>query len=221
MGKRKRKSKQEQQSPVFPSPQSITMQNRSQKKKRDTTAIQSQATSQMNACLSQVNEKLWNRFYEPLILLLAYGKSQGKYVKSDEASSEMYMGGSNRTLSKKFFDELAYVCDYSPNGDIVAAIAVQDGPQLIYWIAANTSQESQVKPFLSDILELFSHVYNASDDQVSTLKHHISDRAMVFSTKKLQRYRFMLKRTINICLPILERQSEEGCIDFIYSRAST
>ena len=221
MGKRKRKSKQEQQSLVLPSPQSTTMQGRPQQKKRDTIAIQPQATSQMDACPPQVNEKLRNRFYEPLILLLAYGKSQGKHVKSDKASSEMYMGGSNKTLSKKFLDELAYICDYSPTGDTVAAIAVQDGPQLIYWVAANTSQESKVKPFLFDILELLSQVYNASDDQVSTLKHQISDRAMVFSAKKLQRYRSMLKRTINTCLPILERQSEEGRIDFTYSRAPT
>lgn len=125
MGKRKRKSKQEQQSPVFPSPQSTMMQGRLQQKKRNTTAIQPRATSQMDACPPQVNVKLWNRFYEPLILLLAYGKSQGRHVKSDEASSEMYMGGGNKTLSKKFLDELAYVCDYSPSGDTVAAIVIR------------------------------------------------------------------------------------------------
>ncbi|KAI4147220.1 MAG: hypothetical protein LQ340_005658, partial [Diploschistes diacapsis] len=147
----------------------------------------------MDAYPPQVNKKLWNRFYEPLILLLAYGKSQGKHVKSDEASSETCIDGSNKTLNKNLLDELAYICDYSPSGDTVSAIAIQDGPGLIYWVAANTSQGPKVKPFLSGILQLLGQVYNASDEQLSTLKHQISDRAIVFSAQKLRRYRFMLK----------------------------
>ena len=202
MGKRKRKSKQ-QQSPVFPS-----------------SAIQPQAISQMNTCPPQVNKKLWNRFYEPLILLLTYGKSQRMRVKFDEASFEEYLDGSNKTLSKRFLNELAYICDYSPDEDTVAAIAIQNGPHLIYWVTANTSKESKIKPFLFDILQLLDQMYNASEERVSTLEYQISDRAMIFSAQKLQRYRFMLKRTINTCLSILKRQNEEDRINFTYSRAS-
>ena len=220
MGKRKSRSKQEQP-PVFlplSSPQSITVQDKPQQKKRGSSlsgqkgppAIQSQATSQMDAYPPQVNKKLWNRFYEPLILLRAYGKSQGKHVKSDEASSETYTDGSNKRLSERFLDELAYICDDSPSGDTVAAIAIQDGPHLIYWVAANTSQASKVKPFLSNILELLGQVYNASDEHVSALRHQISDRALVFSAQKLRRYRSMLKHMINSCLPKLQRESKEG-----------
>ena len=123
----------------------------------------------------------------------------------------MYTDGSNKRLSERFLDELAYICDYSPGGDTVAAIAIQDGPHLIYWVAANTSQGSKVKPFLLNILELLAQVYNASDEHVSTLRRQISDRAMLFSAQKLRRYRLMLKHTINSCLPKLETQSEEGC----------
>ena len=83
----------------------------------------------------------------------------------------MYMDGSNKTLNKKFFDELAFVYDYSSNKNIVAAIAIQDGPQLIYWVITNISKKSKVKSFLFDILKLFSQVYNANNDQISTLKH--------------------------------------------------
>ena len=79
------------------------------------------------------------------------------------------------------------MCDYSPGGDTVAAISIQDGPQLIYWVAANTSQGSKVEPFLSDILQLLGQVYDASEEKVSMLKQQISSRAIGFSTKKLQR----------------------------------
>ncbi len=53
-------------------------------------------------------------------------------VKFDEASFEEYLDGSNKTLSKRFLNELAYICDYSPDEDTVAAIAIQNGPHLIY-----------------------------------------------------------------------------------------
>jgi hypothetical protein len=129
MGKIKRKSKQQQSqllsSPSSP-PSSTTMLVDQKSKKRCHTpqpqtsmaTTQSQDASQLDICPPQVNKKLWNRFYEPLVLLSAYGKSQGRHVKFDEASSEGY---SNKTLRKKFLDELAYICDYSPSGDTVAS----------------------------------------------------------------------------------------------------
>ena len=164
----------------------------------------------MGSCPPQVNQKLWNRFYEPLILLLAYGKSQGGHFKSDEAPSEMYVDDSNKRLSKRFLDELAYICDYSPSGDTMAAIAIQGGPRLPYWVTANSNQGSKVKPFLSNVLEDLGQIYNASDEHVSVLQQKIVDRAMKFSDRKLRRYRFMLKDTIKKCLEKLEKQSEEG-----------
>src|SRR5438046_7695627 len=105
MGKRKRKSKH-QQSPLLSSPSfpasSTTVQSEPKPKRRrlalppqkSIPSSQSQPrrdTSQPDPCPPQVNKKLWNRFYEPLVLLSAYGKSQGKHVKSDKAPSEGHL----------------------------------------------------------------------------------------------------------------------------------
>jgi hypothetical protein len=116
MGKRKRKSKRQSPSPVSPA-HPITMHGEPKSKKRGLTphpqksipTSQCQDTSQLDACSPQVRKKLWNRFYELLILLLAYGKSQGKHINLDEASSEGYLDGSNKTLRKSFLDELIYI----------------------------------------------------------------------------------------------------------------
>jgi hypothetical protein len=134
MGKRKKKPKRQHGS------------TEPKQKKRRLTLQRDTSMTTLNTCPPPVNQKLWHRLYEPLILLSAYGKSQGKHVKSDDASSEGYLDGSNKTLRKKFLDELAYICDYSPSGNTVTAIAIRDGPQLIYWVAANTNQGSKVKP---------------------------------------------------------------------------
>jgi hypothetical protein len=219
MGKRRTKSKQ---SPSLPSPSSpnSAVTNAELQKRRHTLPSETrpltprpepvQDSSTSDACPPQVNAKLWSRFYEPLVLLAAYGKSQGSHVKSDEASSEEFIDSGSKTLRKRFLDELAYICDYSPSGDTVAAIAIEDGPQLVYWVAANTPQGSKVKPFLSDILRLLGEVYGASNEKLSTLKQQISDRAMSFSTTKLQHYRCKLNRAIKPCLTVLVNQSTEG-----------
>jgi hypothetical protein len=135
MRKRKRKLKQ-QQSFIFSSSfsfKSTTMQDKSQSKKRcftfssqiSTSAIQFQAISQMNNCSLQINKKLWNWFYESLILLLTYDKSQKKRVKMNETSFKEYLNDDNKkTLSKKFLNELAYICNYSLDEDIVTTIAI-------------------------------------------------------------------------------------------------
>ncbi len=85
---------------------------------------------------------------------------------------------------------------------------------------ANTSKEFKIKSFLFNILQLLNQMYNASEKQVSTLEYQISDHAMIFSAQKLQRYKFMLKCIINICLLILKRQNEEDHINFTYLRTS-
>ena len=67
----------------------------------------------------------------------------------------------------------------------MTAIAIQDGLQLIYWVAANASHESKVKQFLSDILLLLSQVYEEGGEQVGKLECQISDCVMSFSAQKL------------------------------------
>ena len=137
MGKRKRKSnqKKEPSSPTLavslnPTPQDDLKSNKralilpTQMGILTSHSQQGQANSRVDICPPQVNGKLWNRFYEPLVLLLAYGKSQGKHVKFNDVSSEQGVGNTNDVLYKGFLDELAYVCDCSTSGDTVVNGAI-------------------------------------------------------------------------------------------------
>ena len=173
----------------------------------------------MDTCPPQVNGKLWNRFYEPLVLLLAYGKSQGRHVKFNETSSEQDLVNTDDVLYKNFLDELAYVCDWSPGGDTVAAVAIQDGPQLIYRVAANASQGSKVELFLSDILQLLAQVYEASEEQAVNLERQISDRVMLFTAPRLRRYTRELRRAAGACLQRLKWENTKGRIVFVHVKA--
>ncbi|KAK6535740.1 hypothetical protein TWF694_002188 [Orbilia ellipsospora] len=134
------------------------------KRKRKVQPVIQQDTSQQDGCPPQVRPKLWQRFYEPLILLRAYGKSQGTHIK------EVYSESGHKTIKKKFLDALAYSCDYLPGGDTVTAVAIQDGPNLAYWVASNTNQAVKLKPYLSGTLDLLSKAHNISKDGSDTLK---------------------------------------------------
>ena len=67
-----------------------------------------QSSPQMETCPPQVNGKLWNQFYEPLVLLLAYRKSQGKHFKINSEFS-YGLGSGYNALRTKLLDELAYI----------------------------------------------------------------------------------------------------------------
>jgi len=54
------------------------------------------------------------------------------HVKFNETSFEEYLNDSNKTLSKRFLNELAYICNYSLNEDTVITIAIQNESHLIY-----------------------------------------------------------------------------------------
>ena len=95
-----------------------------------------QFSPQMKTCLLQINGKFWNQFYEPLVLLLVYRKSQRKYFKINSEFS-YDLGSSYNALHTKLLNKLTYICDYSLSGDTVSAIAIQNESQLIYWVTAN------------------------------------------------------------------------------------
>ncbi len=54
------------------------------------------------------------------------------HVKFNETSFEKYLDDSNKTLSKRFLNELAYICNYSLNEDTVMIIMIQNKSHLIY-----------------------------------------------------------------------------------------
>ncbi|KAF3927066.1 hypothetical protein AA313_de0202406 [Arthrobotrys entomopaga] len=168
-----------------------------------------QYNNQQNACPPQVSPKLWKRFYEPLILLRVYGKSQGIHVKGEKSSCENYSDSNNKTIKKRFLDALAYSCDYEPGGDTVTAVAIQDAPELVYWVASNTDKRAKLEPHLNSILNLLSKAYNISADGVTALENKIFSLMVEFSSSRLRHYRAMLRGSIGVCIRRLVRPRDK------------
>ncbi|RVD88928.1 uncharacterized protein DFL_003092 [Arthrobotrys flagrans] len=179
------------------------------KRKRRSSGVSSDVVSYPapDVCPPQVSPKLWRRFYEPLVLLVAYGKSQGPHFKSIDR--EYRWSDDNEDIRRRFLDQLAYVCDYERGGDTVTAIAIEDGPQLKYWIAGNTNKGPKFEPHISKILNNLEKVFGASDEDISALRSQISDRVIDFCSARLKSYRSQLHSMAQACLKELRMEDTE------------
>ncbi|KAK6352105.1 hypothetical protein TWF730_008936 [Orbilia blumenaviensis] len=205
MGKGKNKSKGRPPTVAPRSGSSIEGEPKCKRERRNSSSSSSDSSS----LVPQVPPKLWKRFYEPLVLLAAYGKTQGPQIKLTSTEAEGPWHDDNRELRKQFLDQLAYICDYMRGGDTVTAIAVEDGPQLKYWIAANTNQGPKIKPLVSDILERLKNAFGISDSEARILQSEISDTIISFCSKRLEYYKKELSTPIRWCLKRLETQDTE------------
>ena len=170
-----------------------------------------QRSAIMEVCPPQVDRKLWNRFYEPLVLLSAYGKSQGKGFKSDREWRFGAPDHGHGALCMKFLDELAYICDYAPGGDTVAAIAIEDGCGPTYWVSANKNQAAKVKPFLNGVLSLLASAHGKGKLHDGKLEQQVTNQIISFSARRLRHYRHMLQKAVQACLSDLGMESAKGC----------
>ncbi|KAF3287501.1 hypothetical protein TWF970_007221 [Orbilia oligospora] len=213
MGKRKKKSQNilPQTQVGFPHPQvkpasppvsPTGTQLQPQKKRKG-----SKSSSPCDTCEPQVSPKLWKRFYEPLVLLSAYGKSQGPHFKS--TGDETFCSDDNRDLKKQFLDQLAYVCDYETGGDTVTAIAVEDGPELKYWVAANTDKSSTILPYISSILASLETVFEAPEEHILAVQAQITDRVIQFCSDRLRLYKSRLRSAALGCIKKLQSELTE------------
>ncbi|KAF3311875.1 hypothetical protein TWF173_007960 [Orbilia oligospora] len=195
MGKRKKKSQNilPQTQVGFPHPQaklaslpvSLTgTQLQPQKKRKG-----SKSSSPCDTYEPQVSPKLWKRFYEPLVLLSAYGKSQGPHFKS--TGDETFCSDDNRDLKKQFLDQLAYVCDYETGG------------------AANTDKSSTILPYISGILASLETVFEAPEEHILAVQAQITDRVIQFCSNRLRLYKSRLRFAALGCIKKLQSELTE------------
>ncbi|KAK6513603.1 hypothetical protein TWF506_008040 [Arthrobotrys conoides] len=165
-------------------------------------------TVSCDTCAPQVSQKLWQRFYEPIVLLSAYGKSQGVHFKSTD-DEEGWSDG-NRDPKKQFLDQLAYICDYETGGDTVTAVAVEHGPELKYWIAGNTNKEVKLRQYITGILASLETVFDASEEHILAVQAQITDRVIELCSNRLEFYKRRLHPAAKWCIKQLQREDTEA-----------
>ena len=125
---------------------------------------QSNGSSKLN-----LPTKLLHRFYEPLGLLFALGKTRGTHTHKSLPTSEQVDSLTPLELRRQFLNELAFLCDHEKGGDTVTAIGLGQTPQgHVFWVAANECPQRLIVPFLSKLLMILMEAHGKRDGQLLT-----------------------------------------------------
>jgi hypothetical protein len=102
--------------------------------------------------LVELKRKVLRRFYEPLLLLSAFGQVRGDRIKPDPDSETS--GPNHQKTRRSFANGIAYICAYDKCPDCVTATALESSPQgTIVWLAANAEIKPNVISFLENVLD--------------------------------------------------------------------
>ena len=113
----------------------------------------------------EIERKLLQRFYEPLLLLSLLDPVRSAHV--DLPSNPEHGALSLMELRRSFTDQLAYLCDFKKGGDSVTAIALQSTPHgVVVRCASNDHMSSRVKAFIHETLGLLFAVHSGNHLEV-------------------------------------------------------
>lgn len=138
----------------------------------------------------EVRGKLRNRFYEPIILLLALTQAwkHNHAPKVLDHASDVTVQSSEQ-LFRDFMNKLAQICDSKPKGSTVtAAVALRYNDHVQYRFASNDRNERELeklKSFIEDILNSLSTWTVATNEKVRAI---ILRKIVAFNRLRLQAY---------------------------------
>lgn len=160
--------------------------------------------SALPAAPVEVRGKLRNRFYEPIILLLALNKAWMHNVAPKVLGHEP--DGTAHTkeqLFRDFMNKLAQICDNKPRGSTVTAAAVLQYPDCVeYRFASNERNEKDLenmKSFIEDILNSLQPLTEARNGEVRAI---ILRKIVAFNRPRLQAYVRAIQTHSQDCLEL-------------------
>ncbi|TVY82417.1 hypothetical protein LSUE1_G005846 [Lachnellula suecica] len=114
-----------------------------------------------------------------------------------------------QALRRPFLRHLAYLCDYEKGGDTTTAIALQQTPQnIVYWFASNkcpnkeAGMADKTKRFLEEVL---GSLKSLKSDAAEGVASELFDKAVAFSSRRIEDYVKILGREVDFVLHRLEQ----------------
>ncbi len=128
--------------------------------------------------------------YEAIIVLQELGEVRGAHTPKLDKSP-----------SRQFRDDLAFLCEYNKGGKSCTAVGVEDRPDcLVYWVAANECPERKIVPFLTSLLGKLKSMMRLSDDQKDNAAKQLTAECIEYAEAKLKNHRSILRKEILKCI---------------------
>jgi hypothetical protein len=154
-------------------------------------------------------DRLFKRFYEPLVLLHVLdpnGEQRTPRAVDVTDTSDMQL----RELRRTFLDQLAYVCDNIKGGDAVTAVALEAQPSgVVFWVASNSGVSARPTEFLRKVLcTLQSLAMCRIESARSATEAEVSQMCIEFSIRRVKAYQTLLRKPLQLCLTNPKRSGE-------------
>lgn len=154
--------------------------------------------------------KFLRRFYEPMNLVYALGKTRGEHTRTSQDD------GTDQFKRRQSLNDLAYICDFWKGGDTTTAIAVEDcADQYIFWFALNATGAvaDRVERFLGTSLSIIqqSLVHETDAAREQSIQRLTADCMQAANDRVSTELRY-LRHNIKSCTPRLQGGTEQGMI---------
>lgn len=145
---------------------------------------------------------LVKRFYEPLILLWALGKTRGEHVPgpADDRSQQ--------SIRRHFFNNIAYLCDHIKGGESTSAICPEElGDRYNVWVASNQTT-SKIVNFVKEILQDVQAFLALSPPVRLEAERNFIIKCIEFGCQRIKKEAHLLFKSIEGCAKYLQEQGQ-------------
>lgn len=149
--------------------------------------------------------RLWNRFSEPLILLLSLGKTRGEHFSGPRASSP------RQAARRRLLDNIAYLCDYTKGGDSTSSIGFEDSEDCYnFWVASNQTS-TKIVDFVEDMLKDVQALLVLKLPHREEAEKRFVEKCIGFAGQRVNKEAKILSNIFKKCIKHLgERSRSEG-----------
>lgn len=126
-------------------------------------------------------ERLIYRFYEAIYLLSLLGHTRGPHVATIFDPSSLI------AVRRRFFKNLALLCDNLKGGESTASIAVQDRHDcFVFWVSSNEGPSDSVLVFLRTVLQDIKDFVRSTQDDGTDVENDLIRKCVQFSQRRMR-----------------------------------
>lgn len=151
--------------------------------------------------------RLLSRFYEPLVLLEALGRSR------DSQDTYTQPANSLEQRRQRMLKNLCYLCDYNRGGATTTSMAISETAEgFTVWAAANTEDaQGSIVAFAQGLLDELRGYLRADDEALTlvVMEQDLLSACIGFAYHKLAKQVKMLRNEIRRCSRTLGGSAED------------
>ncbi|KAH7327781.1 hypothetical protein B0I35DRAFT_472553 [Stachybotrys elegans] len=135
--------------------------------------------------------RLLHRFYEPLILLEALGKTRAPPDRPDVLLD-------SRSRRRRIQDNLAYLCDTEKGGTTTSATGFElTAAGITLWIASNGAAAQKNCDFLRGVFSAVRRIMRFQDQEKTLAEDRFINEAILFAKPRVRKETTLLCKSIN------------------------